>query len=92
MDVALLLDMNMNMPMSINGLILISTKDPLWYGYFNIYYKLVLKPKNYRCILVTATYHKASQPSMGHNFVMDVGILCDGYVNLIGTDFGEISF
>jgi hypothetical protein len=29
---------------------------------------------------------------MGHNFVMDVGILCDGYVNLIGTDFGEISF
>ena len=41
MDVALLLDMNMNMPMSINGLILISTKDPLWYGYFNIYYKLV---------------------------------------------------
>ena len=55
-------------------------------------YKLVLKPKNYRCILVTASYHKASYPSMGHKFVMDVGILCDGYVNLIGTDFGEISF
>lgn len=44
MDVAFFLDMNMNMTMSIDGLILISsTKDPLWYGYLNIYYKLVPK-------------------------------------------------